>query len=267
MRLPDVPPGCEIKVTPGVFMEYTALIPEDRLQAARYAYLMADDVTLDVPNRNSSMDIAALRDVAAENCVDAITPAHYGSDRNDVLYGVMKSKQHKRPGVVGRLLFFLEFQGVLVSPIIVHLLSRLASAGITGCWGYDSLLYSATKKWTGRLPRIGIADNMEINVGKKSLSSPERITDNPCGKVARDKNGNIVHVSATDQIDHWLYKSGLVDYKARQVTSIGDLKGAPPGRTKQKAECSRLLAPGDLSLLGRPAEFAAWLHAVVDFGP
>eukprot|EP00971_Amphidinium_carterae_P231544 4595255-Amphidinium_carterae.1 len=66
MKLPDVPPGCEIKVTPGVFMHYTRLIPAARLKAAAYAYLMADDVTLDVPGR-PPMDIVALRDLATAN--------------------------------------------------------------------------------------------------------------------------------------------------------------------------------------------------------
>eukprot|EP00971_Amphidinium_carterae_P230468 4573943-Amphidinium_carterae.1 len=144
---------------------------------------------------------------------------------------------------------FVDFQGALLTPTIVHLLARLASPHITGCWGYDSLLYSAVEKWTGRAPRIGIADQLVVNMGLHNLSSlraDQDVNDHPCGNVT-NLNGYIVHDAARDQVDYWHGKSGLQDNQGLQVLPSEYLQVPHPGATKALAECSDLLAPGSLA--------------------
>mmetsp|Transcript_18430 Transcript_18430/g.33401 ORF Transcript_18430/g.33401 Transcript_18430/m.33401 type:complete len:354 (+) Transcript_18430:85-1146(+) len=251
MPLPDVPPGCEIKVTPGVFMEYTRKIPDDRLRAARYTYLMADDVTLDAPGY-TPMDISKLRDLASTNCLDMLTPAQYGAN-------YLFMKPNKTAGL-GRLVQFSDWQGNLVTPTVVHMLRRLSSSNITGCWSYDSLLYSAMKTWTGREPRLGISDEMVVNVGHYALSETNAsnssllaevaangahaVLHHPCGKITL--NGTkIEHTAAFEQMGYWARHSGLADY--RHTPALGPL--LPPGSMQAlpKKDCESVLFPGELA--------------------
>mmetsp|Transcript_50066 Transcript_50066/g.116962 ORF Transcript_50066/g.116962 Transcript_50066/m.116962 type:complete len:355 (+) Transcript_50066:81-1145(+) len=253
MKLPDVPPGCEIKVTPGVFMEYTRQIPEDRLRAAKYTYLMADDVTLDAPG-HSPMDITQLRDLAAANCLDVLTPAQYGAN-----YLFMKPNTTAGQG---RMVQFSDWQGNLVTPTVVHMLRRLASSKITGCWSYDSLMFSALKTWTGRQPRLGIADELVVNVGHYALSetnatntsyftqissssemSAHKVLQHPCGKITL--NGTkIEHTAAFEQMGYWARHSGLADY--RHTPAIGLLEPAGPASATKQRACASMLFPGEL---------------------
>jgi len=239
MPHPDVPPGCEIKVTPGVFMEYTRLIPEDRLQSAKYTYLMADDVTLDVPKY--PMNIADLRDMADANCLDVITAAHNNPHWSYRQLGKAPWSDQFRPG---RLLMFIEWQGQLVTPTVVHLLQRLSSSHITGCWGYDSLLYTGLKKWTGRLPRIGIDDLMTINIGGLGVSAKESYPKDkhPCGKVS----DNPKNLDPGDQAKYWMRHAGLEDYHLHHSETLGNL--VMPSRSHNTPQlCKALQAPGTLA--------------------
>mmetsp|Transcript_23443 Transcript_23443/g.54143 ORF Transcript_23443/g.54143 Transcript_23443/m.54143 type:complete len:331 (-) Transcript_23443:43-1035(-) len=243
MPLPDVPPGCEIKVSPGVFMEYTPQIPEERLQAAKYAYLMADDVTLNVPGF-SPMDISALRDMATANCLDVLTPAQYRAN-----YDEMKpASDGTSPG---HLVKFFEWQGNLVRPHIVHALARLASSNITGCWSYDSLLWDAIETWTGRTPRLGVADNMVVDIGEYSLSgksaaeSEHDLSRHPCGKIFVD-NGKIFHDAAHDQVDYWYRLAGFEDRRSQRHRKMGQLVNVGSRDAISAESCAAMLTTGVL---------------------
>mmetsp|Transcript_53808 Transcript_53808/g.99461 ORF Transcript_53808/g.99461 Transcript_53808/m.99461 type:complete len:363 (-) Transcript_53808:37-1125(-) len=251
MVLPVLPPGCEIKVTPGVFMEYTSMIPEERLQAAKYAYIMADDVTLDAPG-HFHMNISALRDLAVANCLDVLTPAHYHPN-----YKFLAPDENAG---AGRMLQFLEFQATLVTPTMVHLLAKLASTKITGCWGYDALLYTAVQKWTGREPRLGIADEFVVNVGAESMSGHRseytKKVRHPCGKVDT-KHGIIFHTAANDQMRYWIDHDGLEDYHKGHEASVGRLVAPGSPGTISRGACTHMLAPGELALT--ELDFSTWL--------
>eukprot|EP00971_Amphidinium_carterae_P310153 6163228-Amphidinium_carterae.1 len=139
---------------------------------------MADDISLDVSKR--PMDMIALRDMADANCLDVISAAHEHPHWSYPQLGPNVWASHNRPG---RLVKFIEWQGQLVTPTVVHVLQRLATSNISGCWGYDSLLYSALRKWTRRTPRLGIADLMLINIGQESLAGHDYpASHHPCGR-------------------------------------------------------------------------------------
>mmetsp|Transcript_31317 Transcript_31317/g.57404 ORF Transcript_31317/g.57404 Transcript_31317/m.57404 type:complete len:335 (-) Transcript_31317:72-1076(-) len=244
MPLPDLPPGCEVKVTPGVFMEYTKLIPEERLQAAKYTYLMADDVTLNVPGF-PPMDISQLRDMATANCLDVLTPAQFRAN-----YDEMKPTSDTA-AAPGHLVRFFEWQGNLVRPHIVHALARLAGSNITGCWSYDSLLWDAVEKWTGRTPRLGIADKMVVDIGEYSLSgksaaeSEHDLTKHPCGKI-HVENGKIYHYAAHDQVDYWSQLEGFTDRRPQRHKKIGQLVNIGSPKAISPKSCASMLSPGVL---------------------
>eukprot|EP00971_Amphidinium_carterae_P271874 5395120-Amphidinium_carterae.1 len=189
------------------------------------------------------MNITTLRDLANANCLDVLTPAHFHGN-----YDFLAPRDNNKDA--GRMLQFLEFQAVLVTPPMVRLLAKLAAPKITGCWGYDSLLYSAVQKFTGREPRIGIADKLAVNCGSTSLSNHDSVygrkVHHPCGKIER-KHGMYFHAAGRDQVRYWTDR-GLADYTTGHQASVGRL--VEPGHYGSISHdvCARMLTSGELAL-------------------
>ena len=107
---------------------------------------------------------------------------------------------------------FIEWHGALLSPQAVSWLIRLSEPHITGCWGYDNLIYSAVKHWSGREPRLGVVDDMVMDIGNTGISSfsiAERnakrgMQEHACGRVSVSESGRVAHVAAQDMAKYWM---------------------------------------------------------------
>jgi len=243
IKKPVVPRGCDVHISPGVFMEYTRQIPETKLLAAKYVYLMADDVTLDVPGR-APMNIASLLDLATANCLDVLTPAQYGANYEEL--------QPNSATLPGRFVKFIDFQGSLLTPDAVRVLQRLSASNITGCWGYDSLMWSGLAQWTGRIPRIAIADDLVVNTGTAGVGAPhaedfseENLKRHPCGRIVVNMDGMIYHAAGADQIEYWRTCANLTsNHMALQTLALL----LNTSQAFSSATCNQLQSRGTSSL-------------------
>mmetsp|Transcript_52594 Transcript_52594/g.125610 ORF Transcript_52594/g.125610 Transcript_52594/m.125610 type:complete len:379 (-) Transcript_52594:94-1230(-) len=228
MKVPKLPRKCTVSVKPGVFMTYLNDIPSSKLDAADYVWLMADDIVMSMPGQ-PPVNLPRLAELADANCLDVLAPAQ----AQGATYHVLKPHPEMAPG---RFVRFIEWQAGLVSVNTLRMMARLTESNLTPCWGYDTMLWSALWKWTGRAPRLAVCDEMYIDDGVKTLTNlnaseaigryggQQKIVKNPCGTTTVREDGTLALTALEWQHDFWFDRGIDVVKEYNEPISRGSLQ-------------------------------------------
>lgn len=162
--------GCSLELRPGtVFMHF---LTDGAIRRAvdsvqpQYVLFLLDDIALGgsgIPTR-----LGDLLRVAERNQLDVVSPAVVGTPSP---YQCMWPSRPRRPGAVGRLVSFIEWQATLFTLEAFDVLRGMVQPDLSTTWGYDELFPGCFRRALGRLPRMGVVDAMHAKHTGSGLSS------------------------------------------------------------------------------------------------